>query len=433
MVFWLDGSVELEVKVTAINGFADIFPGEVATWQSVEEKARRVFGSYNFAEIRIPILEKTELFSRSIGETTDIVEKEMYTFADKDAKGSMLTLRPEGTAGVVRAYVESEMYKTEPVRKLYYMGPMFRRERPQKGRMRQFHQIGAEALGRADPFIDAEMLLLLNDFFAAVGLEAAALQLNSLGCAECRPSYRQNLLRFLKGREQALCDNCRRRMERNPLRVLDCKEPGCARETKDAPSILDSLCAACREHFQVVQRLLARAKVTYDLNPRMVRGLDYYCRTTFEWTSDQLGSQSAVAAGGRYDGLVQDLGGPSIPGVGFALGVERLIMLLRMKENREAAGPSLYVVWLGENARDWAFPVVHRLRRKGLNVEMDGETRSMKSQMRRADKLKAQAVVIVGDDELKKGKVILRDMASKLQEEVTLATFEAELMSRKAN
>jgi histidyl-tRNA synthetase len=433
MVFWLDGPVKRKMKVTAIKGFSDIFPGEVETWQWVEEKARQVFASYNFAEIRIPIVEKTELFSRSLGETTDVVEKEMYTFADQDAEGSMLTLRPEGTAGVVRAYVESEMYKSEPVRKLYYMGPMFRRERPQKGRMRQFHQIGAEALGRGDPFIDAEMLLLLNDFFAAVGLEAAALQLNSLGCAECRPGYRQNLLRFLKRGEQALCGNCRRRMERNPLRVLDCKEPDCARETKEAPSILDSLCGACREHFQVVQRLLSQAKVAYDLKPRMVRGLDYYCRTTFEWTSHQLGSQNAVAAGGRYDGLVQDLGGPSIPGVGFALGVERLTMLLSMKEDRDGVGPSLYVVWLGEKARDWAFPVVHRLRRKGLNVEMDGETRSMKSQMRRADKLKAQSVVIVGDDELEKGKVVLRDMASKLQEEVNLETFEAELMSRKAS
>jgi len=426
------------MKVTAIKGFSDIFPGEVETWQAVEAKARQVFTAYHFAEIRIPILEKTELFSRSIGETTDIVEKEMYTFEDRDsragesAEATRLTLRPEGTACVVRAYVESEMYKVEPVRKLYYMGAMFRRERPQKGRMRQFHQIGAEALGRADPFIDAEILLLLSDYFTALGLTEPTLQINSLGCAECRPQYRETLLAFLRQRHESLCGNCQRRIERNPLRALDCKEPGCIHATKEAPAILDSLCAGCREHFAAVQRLLRETHVRFALNPRMVRGLDYYCRTTFEWTTTQLGSQSAVAAGGRYDGLVEELGGPSIPGVGFALGVERLTMLLRAQGNGAAAAPLLYIVWIGERARDWAFPVVHRLRREGLTVEMEGETRSMKSQMRRADKLGARLVLIVGGDELDKGKALLRDMASKQQEEIDLAKIVAELISRKA-
>ena len=406
------------MRITAIKGFSDILPEAVEPWQFVEEKARQVFSSYNFSEIRIPILEKTELFSRSIGETTDIVEKEMYTFTDRD--GSMLTLRPEGTAGVVRAYVESEMYKTEPVRKLYYMGPMFRRERPQKGRMRQFHQIGAEALGRADPFIDAEMLLMLRDFFAAVGLDGATLELNSLGCAECRPRYREKLLA------------CRRRMERNPLRVLDCKEPGCIEATREAPSILESLCAECRDHFDLVKRLLAETNVAYVLNSRLVRGLDYYSRTTFEWTSDQLGSQNTVAAGGRYDGLVEELGGPSIPGVGFAIGIERLTLLLREKETNQPAGPSVYVVWVGTPARDWAFGAVNRLRRQGLVVEMEGEAKSLKSQMRRADKLKARSVLIVGDDELQKGRAVLRDMASKQQAEIAFDNIEAELLSRKS-
>ena len=419
------------MRITAIKGFSDILPEAVEPWQFVEEKARQVFSSYNFSEIRIPILEKTELFSRSIGETTDIVEKEMYTFTDRD--GSMLTLRPEGTAGVVRAYVESEMYKTEPVRKLYYMGPMFRRERPQKGRMRQFHQIGAEALGRADPFIDAEMLLMLRDFFAAVGLDGATLELNSLGCAECRPRYREKLLAFLRQKEHLLCANCRRRMERNPLRVLDCKEPGCIEATREAPSILESLCAECRDHFDLVKRLLAETNVAYVLNPRLVRGLDYYSRTTFEWTSDQLGSQNTVAAGGRYDGLVEELGGPSIPGVGFAIGIERLTLLLREKETNQPAGPSVYVVWVGTPARDWAFGVVNRLRRQGLVVEMEGEAKSLKSQMRRADKLKARSVLIVGDDELQKGRAVLRDMASKQQAEIAFDNIEAELLSRKAN
>ena len=314
------------MKITSIKGFADILPEEVGAWQRVEAAARRIFDAYHFAEIRIPIVEKTDLFSRSIGETTDIVEKEMYTFEDRDSRSNeatdatKLTLRPEGTAGVVRAYVEAEMYKVEPVRKLYYMGPMFRRERPQKGRMRQFHQIGAEALGRSDPFIDAEILLLLNDFFGAVGLTELTLQINSLGDLECRPQYREKLLAFLKAREESLCANCRRRIDRNPLRALDCKEPGCIAATQDAPSILDSLCVNCREHFATVQRLLRETNVEYTLNPRMVRGLDYYCRTTFEWTTTQLGSQSAVAAGGRYDGLVEQLGGPAIPGVGFCAG-----------------------------------------------------------------------------------------------------------------
>ncbi len=427
------------MKVAAIKGFSDILPGEVEVWQAVEATARQIFKAYNFSEIRIPILEKTELFSRSIGETTDIVEKEMYTFEDRDSRSveatetTKLTLRPEGTAGVVRAYVESEMYKSEPVRKLYYMGPMFRRERPQKGRMRQFHQIGAEVLGRGDPFIDAEILLLLSDFFSAMGLTEPALQINSLGDSQCRPKYREKLMAFLKEREESLCDNCRRRIDRNPLRALDCKEPGCIRATKDAPSILDWLCADCQAHFESVQRLLRETHVQFTLNPRMVRGLDYYCRTTFEWTTTQLGSQGAVAAGGRYDGLVEALGGPAIPGVGFAMGVERLTMLLRMQETRTAAGPSYYIAWVGESARDWSFPMVHRLRQTGLSVEMEGEARSLKSQMRRADKLKAKQVLIVGDDELAKGKAILRNMANKQQEEIRLDSVEAELMARKAS
>jgi histidyl-tRNA synthetase len=431
------------MKITSIKGFADILPGEVELWQTIETTARRVFSAYAFAEIRIPIVEKTQLFSRSIGETTDIVEKEMYTFEDREQRDSggsgtaparqRLTLRPEGTAGVVRAYIEAEMFKTEPVRKLYYTGPMFRRERPQKGRMRQFHQIGAEALGRGDPLIDVELLLLVSDFMEALRLTEPALQLNSLGCAECRPAYREKLLVFLKQREERLCPNCRRRMERNPLRALDCKEPGCIAATQDAPSIIDSLCATCREHFAAVQRLLGQCGVSFTLNPRMVRGLDYYCRTAFEWTTARLGAQSAVAAGGRYDGLVEALGGPAIPGVGFAIGIERLAMLLRMQERPAVAGPALYVVWIGENARHWAVPVVHQLRQTGLAVEMEGEARSLKSQMRRADKLKASSVLIVGDAELSKGAVLLRDMASKEQEEVQLDRLVSVLAARRAD
>ncbi len=427
------------MKINAIKGFSDILPGEVETWQFVEEKARRVFGLYDFSEIRIPILEKTELFSRSIGETTDIVEKEMYTFADQDAKGSLLTLRPEGTAGVVRAYVEAELYQIEPVRKLFYFGPMFRRERPQKGRLRQFYQFGAEALGLGDAYMDAEILLLLRDLFLDLGLGGVTLELNTLGCVQCRPRYRQDLLAFLKERENRLCPNCQRRMERNPLRALDCKEGSCIGLTSGAPSILEYLCNSCQDHFGTVQRLLRETRLEYKLNPRMVRGLDYYCRTTFEWTSDRLGSQNAVAAGGRYDGLVEDLGGPPTPGVGFAVGMERLVLLLGSDRGPNVA-PLVYFAWIGEEARARVFPIVHRLRQRGIVVEMEGEGRSLKSQMRRADKLRsrrslvgqstnqdAMFVLIVGEEELKTGTAILRNMDTKEQRGVSLDRIEDEL------
>jgi len=420
------------MRIAAIKGFADILPGEVETWQFVEEKARGVFASYHFSEIRIPILERTELFRRSLGETTDIVEKEMYTFADKDAKGSLLTLRPEGTAGVVRAYLESGLYQTDPIQKLFYMGPMFRRERPQKGRLRQFYQIGAEALGRKDPQIDAEMLLLLGDFFSKMGVDDLTLELNSLGCLQCRPAFRQELLTFLRGKQPELCPNCQHRLERNPLRVLDCKEESCIRATGDAPSILAFLCSACQEHFHSVQEFLRASGVAYRLNPRMVRGLDYYCRTTFEWTSGQLGAQNTVAAGGRYDGLVEDLGGPAIPGVGFAMGVERLGLLLAIKKSRELPRPVLYVAWVGKQAQSWAFPVIGRLRRRGVRVEIDGEEKSLKSQMRRADKLRAAWVLLVGEEELNKGKAILRNLDAKQQFEVSLDRIETEMLERTA-
>ncbi|MGH7845051.1 MAG: histidine--tRNA ligase [Candidatus Binatia bacterium] len=418
------------MRVTRIKGFPDVLPGEVDTWRFAEEKARQVFATYNFVEIRIPIVEKTELFRRSIGETTDIVEKEMYTFSDQDTEGTSITLRPEGTAGVVRAYVESAMYQTEPVRKLFYMGPMFRRERPQKGRLRQFYQIGAELLGRSDPLADVEILLLLADFFRALRLYGITLELNSLGCVRCRPAYRAALLDYLRGRKEELCENCRRRLERNPLRVLDCKEPSCMNVAAQAPSILSFLCADCQDHFAAVQHLLRESAVHYELTPRLVRGLDYYCRTTFEWRSGRLGSQNAVAAGGRYDGLVEDLGGPATPGVGFALGLERLALLLGQQDGA-AARPDLYLVWLGESVRNWAVPVVHRLRREGLVIEMEGEERSLKSQMRRADKLRAVNVLIVGEDEMKKGKAILRRMDSSEQVEVSLEQFE-ELFRKQA-
>lgn len=416
------------MKLTRIKGFSDVLPGEVETWQRIEGAAQRVFACYNFTEIRIPVLEKSELFSRSLGESTDVIEKEMYTFADRDAKATLLSLRPEGTAGVVRAYGEGNLHQVEPVRKLYYLGPMFRRERPQKGRLRQFHQIGAEVFGRTDPFIDAELLLLLRDLFGELGLEETALELNSIGCAECRPGYRAALVDFLEGRRTDLCVDCDRRLGANPLRVLDCKRDSCAGTIAAAPSVLAHLCAACRLHFDTVRELVRDVRPEPVVNSRLVRGLDYYCRTTFEWKSAGLGSQDTVAAGGRYDGLVETLGGPRVAGVGFALGVERLSLLLSGGES--AAAPLLYLAWMGDQAQRWAFSLARRLRGRGVRVDMEGGERSLKSQMRRADKLGAAAVLMVGPDEVIGGKAAVRHMKTGEQFEVDFADVDESLVER---
>ena len=416
------------MKPTRIRGFSDVLPGEVETWQRIEDAAERVFAGYNFKEIRIPVLEKSELFSRSLGESTDVIEKEMYTFADRDAKATLLSLRPEGTAGVVRAYGEGKLHQVEPVRKLYYLGPMFRRERPQKGRLRQFHQIGAEVFGRTDPFIDAELLLLLRDLWEELGVAGTVLEVNSIGCVECRPGYRLALVAFLEGRREELCADCDRRLERNPLRVLDCKRESCAAIVTAAPSIRSHLCAECRDHFDTVLDLLKGLRPEPVVNERLVRGLDYYCRTTFEWKAGAgLGSQNTVAAGGRYDGLVQSLGGPPVAGVGFALGVERLALLLSEAGWEEPAAPLLYLAWMGAEAQRWTFDLAHRLRRRGRRVELEGETRSLKSQMRRADKQGAGVVLIVGPDEMEKGRALVRHMATKEQTEVDFADVEESL------
>ncbi len=418
------------MKPTRIKGFSDVLPGEVETWQRIESAAERVFAGYNFKEIRIPVLEKSELFSRSMGESTDVIEKEMYTFADRDAKATLLSLRPEGTAGVVRAYGEGKLYQVEPVRKLYYLGPMFRRERPQKGRLRQFHQIGAEVFGRTDPFIDAELLLLLRDLWEELDVPETVLELNSIGCTDCRPGYRSALVGFLEGRRADLCADCDRRLENNPLRVLDCKREACAEVVTAAPSIIFHLCADCQLHLETVLELLKGLRPEPVVNHRLVRGLDYYCRTTFEWKAGAgLGSQNTVAAGGRYDGLVQSLGGPPVAGVGFALGMERLALLLSDGDAGESDAPLLYLAWMGEQAQRWTFTLAHRLRRRGLRVDLEGEDKSLKRQMRRADKLGARLVLIVGPDEMTKGKALLRHMATKEQTEVDFADVDENLVA----
>lgn len=408
------------MAISGIKGFNDILPGEIEKWQHIEAVARKVFEVYGFAEIRVPILEKTELFARSIGDATDIVEKEMYSFVDKGE--NQVTMRPEGTAGVMRAFIEHKLYAADQVAKLYYMGPMFRYERPQKGRYRQFHQIGAEVTGVMGPAIDAQLLVMLCHFFAELGLTEPRLEINSLGCPECRPLYRQALKDFLRVKLSHLCDDCKRRYESNPLRVLDCKAAGCREATEGAPSVLDYLDEDCAVHFARTRHLLEEAGTAYAVNPRMVRGLDYYTRTTFELVTGLLGAQSAVAAGGRYDGLISDLGGPNLPGIGFAMGVERVALLLAEKDFRKR--PDLFIAALGEAAQLLAFRLMCNLQRKGVTVEIDYEGKSLKSQLRRSDKFNSRFTLIVGEEEMAKGRALFKNMDTGSQEEVLLAEEE---------
>lgn len=391
-------------------------PDESRRWQHIEQTARRVFELNGFGEIRVPVMEKTELFCRSIGDATDIVEKEMYSFTDKGGTG--VTLRPEGTAGVMRAFIEHKLYALDPVAKLYYMGPMFRYERPQKGRYRQFHQIGAEITGVNDPLADVQVINMLTAFFREIGLTEPTLQINSLGCPECRPAYRTALRNFLEERLGALCEDCTRRFATNPLRTLDCKVPGCVESSAGAPSVLEHLCSGCDDHFSSVKRYLDLSATPYSINSRMVRGLDYYTRTTFEMVTGLLGSQSAVAAGGRYDGLISQLGGPAIPGIGFAMGLERIALLLGSKEF--VTFPDLFIATMGAGERDAAFCLMDGLLKTGVRVEMDYEGKSLKSQMRRADKLKARYSVVIGENEVTANKASFKRMADGFQSDATL-------------
>ncbi len=408
------------MEIKAIRGFNDILPNEVGKWQFVERTASEVFEGFGFSEIRIPIIEKTELFSRGIGEATDIVEKEMYTFMDRSSNS--LTLRPEATASMARAYLEHQLYNVDSVAKLYCMGPMFRYERPQKGRYRQFYQIDAEVFGVEHPMVDAELIVMLIHFLKSLGLEKLELQVNTLGDRTCRPKYREGLKKYLEGKAFQLCEDCRRRLETNPLRVLDCKVETCEQAIADAPKVTDSICSECQKHFDRVKEYLETAGLTYVLNPRMVRGLDYYTRTAFEVVSYQLGSQNAVAGGGRYDNLFQEIGGREIPGIGFAIGTERLISLL--PEGKEFVKyPDLFIAALGEIPFEEAYRVINQLHREGIRAELDYEGKSLKSQMRRADKLKARYTLILGEEELKRGKAVLRNMGTKSQEEISLQGF----------
>ncbi len=420
------------MTIRAVRGVHDILPAEGEKWRAVERTARRTFEAYAYEEIRLPIFERTELFARGIGEVTDIVQKEMYTFDDRS--GESVTLRPEATAGLLRAYIEHGMYVLPKPIKLYTLGPMFRYERPQAGRYRQFHQLNVEALGEDHPVLDAEVVMMLVELFRAFGLaERVELQINSLGDEreDCRPRYRQELIQYLRDNAAHLCPECRERIERNPLRVLDCKRPECRPVLDRAPALRDYLCVACATHFAAVQAYLRAADIDFTVNPRLVRGLDYYVRTTFELTTNELGAQNAVAGGGRYDGLIKLLGGPPDPGIGFAIGIERVIQLLPDvgAEAWERRGPKFSLVPLGEAALTRLLPVARALRAAGIVVELGQGARKLRNELERANKLGVAYAVIVGSSELDRGEAVLREMKSGQQRTVRLEDLAAELLA----
>jgi len=402
--------------IQLIRGFRDILPGESEHWQAIEFTARALFSDFGFAEIRIPILEKTALFARSIGEDTDIVEKEMYTFEDR--KGDLITLRPEATASIVRAYIQHKLYAEDPFRKLFTIGPMFRRERPQKGRYRQFYQINAEVFGTDSPLIDAQLVFMLMTLFTKLGVVETRAHVNSLGCLSCRPEFKEALVEYIVRQEAVLCTDCTRRKTRNPLRLLDCKVPACRQAMAQAPEMTQYLCAECREHFQEFTESLSSLGVPFMVDSRLVRGLDYYTRSTFEIQTHALGAQNAVAGGGRYDGLVQALGGPPIPATGFAIGLDRLTEIVARTPEASVKRPGVFIAAIGRESREKAFEWVCRLNVKGIAAEMDFGNRGLKAQMKRADKLAAGLVLIVGPEELASGTAILRDMRRAQQETV---------------
>ncbi len=399
--------------IRGIKGIKDITPDEMPKWSVVERTAHALAHAFGFHEIRIPVFERTDLFVHSIGGTTDIVEKEMYTFPDKD--GTSLTLRPEGTAGVVRAFIERGLKTYEASRKLYYIGPMFRHERPQAGRLRQFHQFGVEYVGSSDPSADVEVVTLLWRYFSALQLPGLSLELNSLGQLADRRAYKEDLVSFLKTKADRLCDNCRRRLEANPLRALDCKVPGCREATKEAPFLTDFLSTSSKEHFDRVLQGLQALAVPYSINPRLVRGLDYYSMTTFEVSSSVLGAQNAIGAGGRYDGLFETLGGVPTPAVGFAIGLERVILALP-DSTLPAPEPWVFVAAFGEKGRPAGDTLMDSLRSNHMKADTDYTASTLKTLLRSADRINAPYVVIIGDDEVANNQVILRNMATKEQE-----------------
>lgn len=408
-----------QVRYSALKGIQDILPPDIYIWQKVENTAREIFYRYGFQEIKIPIIEYTDLFIRSIGETTDIVEKEMYTFLDK--AGRSITMRPEGTAPAVRCYVEHHLYNLPSPQKFFYSGPMFRYERPQKGRFRQFYQIGVEAFGVHLPSIDAEIILMLKDILQEIGLKDINFEINSIGCEKCRPLFKKALIDFFSDKISNFCPDCQRRFSTNPLRILDCKVERCIELRQNSPNISNYLCDECKEHFEELLFRIDALKISYKLNPNLVRGLDYYTKTTFEVTSEHLGAQKAVAAGGRYDRLVEEFGGPKTPAIGFAIGMERIVSLLKETWKEAHPIPKIFIATIGRDSEIEAFKIAKTLRKKGLWVEVNYGGASLKSQLRKADRLGSEFVIILGEDELKTGRLQLKDLRSGHSKEIEIS------------
>lgn len=402
----------------ALKGTHDILPEEVYKWDYMEGVIRDVCSRYGYKEIRTPIIEATELFQRGIGDTTDVVTKEMYTFKDRGDRS--VTLRPENTASAVRAYLEHKMYGDQQVHKMFYIGSMFRYDRPQAGRYREFHQFGLEVLGASSPLADAEVIAMACEIFHRLGLKNLDLHLNSIGDRNCRPAYRQKLIEFFEAKKDQLCEDCLERLYKNPLRILDCKEEGCKKASEGAPEITDYLCEECHNKFEAVKHYLDALGISYTVDPRLVRGLDYYTNTAFEIQYPPLGAQSAVCGGGRYDGLVEEIGGPSTPGIGFAIGLERLLLALDMQNliPVPAVNKKVYIAALGEDAIAAGFKIQEELRSRHVIADMDLQGRSLKGQMKQAGRMNAVYTIIIGSNELEKGKAVVKTMETGTQQEL---------------
>lgn len=408
-----------------VKGMNDILPPESSLWGELETLARRLFESFGFSEIITPVVERTDLFTHSVGQTTDIIEKQMYTFEDKN--GESLSLRPEATAPVVRAYLEHRLYDPDPYRKFYYWGPMYRYERMQKGRYRQFYQFGLEVFGAPSPRIDAETIYLVTQFYKEAGVKSFEVRINSIGCPACRPPYREKLSTYLKPFSSQLCAECQRRLEKNPLRILDCKQAGCQQISTKAPKLIDHLCQPCGDHFGGLKEALHQLNVENVIHPNIVRGLDYYTRTAFEIVSSDLGSQDALGGGGRYDGLVKTLGGADIPGFGFAGGIERLVMVLSKPVTLSV---DLYVAALGEKALAFSYALTNKLRMQGIRTEIDYGDLPLKNQMKKADRLNARFVLMIGDQEMNAGEAMLRNMTTKEQVKIPFGDLRDAIQKR---
>ena len=406
----------------ALRGTQDILPADAYKWNYMEGVIRDLCRKYGYGEIRTPIFEATELFQRGIGDTTDVVTKEMYTFTDRG--GRSCTLRPENTASAVRAYLEHKLYGDQQVHKLFYIGSMFRYDRPQAGRYREFHQFGVEVLGADSPAADAEAISLAYTLFQKLGLKDLVLHINSIGCPKCRPVYRQTLIDYFRASDEPLCEDCRERLEKNPLRVLDCKEDSQKESVKHAPEITDYLCEECREKYEALKKYLTALGIPYEEDPRLVRGLDYYTNTAFEIQYTPLGAQSAICGGGRYDGLVEEIGGPHTPSVGFAVGLERLLLALEMQHliPEPVQAGHVYIAALGKDAVAAGMKIQQELRAKGIPTDMDLQGKSLKGQMKQAGKSGAGVTVIIGEDELAKGEAVVKNMDAGTQENISFET-----------